>query len=146
MYRFKILQFFWLIHDQARYVSHYKNDYDDGVWFWLRFVIGTVVFVTGMWINITSDRTLVRMKKENRGGYVIPRGGLFEFVSCPNYFGEVVEWLGWAVMTWSWAGVGFFLYTCSNLIPRARASHVWYGDKFKDEYPKTRKAVIPFVF
>lgn len=105
-----------------------------------------MVFVTGMWINITSDRTLVRLKKENRGGYVIPRGGLFEFVSCPNYFGEVVEWLGWAVMTWSWAGIGFFLYTCSNLIPRARASHVWYGDKFKDEYPKTRKAVIPFVF
>ncbi|KAG7643505.1 3-oxo-5-alpha-steroid 4-dehydrogenase C-terminal [Arabidopsis suecica] len=131
---------------QARWVSHYKDDYEDGNWFWWRFVIGMVVFITGMYINITSDRTLVRLKKENRGGYVIPRGGWFELVSCPNYFGEAIEWLGWAVMTWSWAGIGFFLYTCSNLFPRARASHKWYIAKFKEEYPKTRKAVIPFVY
>ncbi|KAJ4903833.1 Steroid 5-alpha-reductase DET2 [Raphanus sativus] len=130
---------------QARYVSHYKNDYEVQ-WFWWRFIVGSVIFVTGMWINITSDRTLVRLKKEHYGVYVIPRGGLFEFVSCPNYFGEVVEWFGWGVMTWSWPGIGFFLYTCSNLIPRAHASHIWYNDKFRAEYPKTRKAVIPFVF
>ncbi|XP_010529772.1 PREDICTED: steroid 5-alpha-reductase DET2 [Tarenaya hassleriana] len=131
---------------QARWVSHYKSDYDDTNRFWWRFGIGMVVFLTGMWINMESDRILVRLKKENRGGYVIPRGGWFKLVSCPNYFGEIVEWLGWAVMTWSWAGSGFFLYTCANLVPRARASHSWYMDKFKDEYPKNRKAVIPFLY
>lgn len=103
-----------------------------------------MLFLVGMWVNLWADRVLVGLKREG-GGYKVPRGGLFEMVSCPNYFGEVVEWLGWAVMTWSWVGFGFFLYTCANLVPRARASHKWYLRKF-DDYPKGRKAVVPFLY
>lgn len=130
---------------QARWVSHYKDFDGDGWRFWWRFVIGVVVFVGGMWLNISSDKVLVGLKKQG-GGYKVPKGGWFEFVSCPNYFGEVAEWFGWAVMTWSWAGLGFFLYTCANLVPRARANHRWYLDKFGEDYPKHRKAVIPFLY
>ncbi|CAA0836315.1 Steroid 5-alpha-reductase DET2 [Striga hermonthica] len=68
------------------------------------------------------------------------------WVSCPNYLGEIVEWLGWAVMTWSWAGLGFFVYTCANLVPRAEQNHRWYLEKFGEDYPSNRKAVIPFVY
>ncbi|KAJ6865192.1 steroid 5-alpha-reductase DET2 [Populus alba x Populus x berolinensis] len=108
---------------QARWVSHYKSDYD-GRLFWWRFFGGLV---------------------REGGGYKVPRGGWFELVSCPNYFGEIVEWLGWAVMTWSWSGFGFLLYTCANLVPRACANHKWYLEKFREDYPKNRKAVIPFL-
>lgn len=129
---------------QARWVSQYK-DYESDRWFWWRFLAGLVVFVGGMAVNVWSDMVLVGLKKEGRG-YRVPRGGLFELVSCPNYFGEIVEWFGWALMTWSWAGLGFFLYTCANLVPRARANHRWYLDKFGEDYPKGRKAVIPFLY
>ncbi|KAL6142236.1 hypothetical protein ACLB2K_060519 [Fragaria x ananassa] len=131
---------------QSRCVSHYKDyEGDHHGLFWLRFCVGLVVFLGGMGVNVWSDRVLVGLKKEG-GGYKIPRGGWFELVSCPNYFGEIVEWVGWVVMTWSWAGLGFLLYTCANLVPRARANHRWYLEKFGEDYPKSRKAVIPFLY
>ncbi|KAI3691862.1 hypothetical protein L6452_31664 [Arctium lappa] len=130
---------------QTRWVTEYA-DYENDRWFWWRFSGGLVVFVIGMVVNVKSDLDLVKLKSGGGGGYKIPRGGLFEIVSCPNYFGEIVEWLGWAVMTGSWVGFGFFVFTCSNLVPRARANHVWYLLKFGEDYPKGRKAVIPFVY
>ncbi|KAL6987729.1 Steroid 5-alpha-reductase det2 [Sarracenia purpurea var. burkii] len=130
---------------QCRWVSHYA-DYEDDWWFWWRFSVGLGVFASGMVANVRSDMALVRLKGDGGGGYKIPRGDWFELVSCPNYSGEIVEWLGWALMTWSWAGLGFFLYTCANLVPRAQAHHKWYLEKFGEDYPKGRKAVIPFVY
>ncbi|GAB4833947.1 Steroid 5-alpha-reductase det2 [Ancistrocladus abbreviatus] len=129
---------------QARWVSHY-GDYEQDQWFWWRFTGGLVVFVTGMVMNVKSDLILVSLKNQG-GGYKIPKGGWFELVSCANYFWEIVEWLGWAVITWSWAGFAFFLYTCANLIPRARANHKWYLEKFGEDYPRERKSVIPFLY
>ncbi|KAI3474712.1 hypothetical protein Pfo_029897 [Paulownia fortunei] len=114
-------------------------------WFWWRLAAGAVVFVGGAVVNIWSDNLLMGLK-EGDGGYKIPRGGLFEWISCPNYFGEILEWLGWALMTWSWAGFGFFAYTCANLVPRAGANHKWYLEKFGEDYPKNRKAVVPFLY
>ncbi|KAK6120295.1 hypothetical protein DH2020_045986 [Rehmannia glutinosa] len=129
---------------QARWVSEYADLDGDG-WFWWRLVAGAVVFGGGAFVNVWSDNLLMGLK-EGGGGYKIPRGGLFEWVSCPNYFGEILEWLGWALMSWSWAGFGFFVYTCANLVPRAWANHKWYLEKFGEDYPKNRKAVIPFVY
>ncbi|XP_027066055.1 steroid 5-alpha-reductase DET2-like [Coffea arabica] len=130
---------------QTRWVSHYA-DYEGDGRFWWRFASGLVVFVVGMAVNLRSDYALLGLKGRGGGGYKIPRGGCFELVSCPNYFGEILEWLGWALMTWSWAGFVFLLYTCANLVPRAASNHKWYLDKFGEDYPKHRKAVIPFVF
>ncbi|XP_050214345.1 steroid 5-alpha-reductase DET2 [Mercurialis annua] len=130
---------------QARWVSNYKEDYESDGWFWWKFCSGLLVFASGMWINIWSDRVLVGLKRGG-GGYKIPRGGLFELVSCPNYFGETMEWLGWTVLTWSWTGFAFFLYTFANLVPRACANHKWYLEKFGEDYPRSRKAVIPFLY
>ncbi|CAK7349837.1 unnamed protein product [Dovyalis caffra] len=129
---------------QARWVSHYKSDYDsEGGLFWWKFFGGLALFLWGMRINLWADKVLLGLKRES-GGYKVPRGGWFELVSCANYFGEIAEWLGWAVMTWSWAGFAFFCYTCSNLVPRACANHKWYLEKFGEDFPKSRKAVIPF--
>ncbi|XP_042505372.1 steroid 5-alpha-reductase DET2 [Macadamia integrifolia] len=131
---------------QARWVSHYANYSELVNWlFWGRFLVGLGIFFCGMRINVQSDMELLALKGKD-GGYKIPKGGWFESVSCPNYFGEIVEWFGWTFMTWSLAGLGFFLYTCANLVPRAHANHRWYLEKFGEDYPKSRKAVIPFVY
>jgi protein-S-isoprenylcysteine O-methyltransferase Ste14 len=110
----------------------------------LRCICGSLLFWSGMYINIKSDYMLFELKKQQRG-YQIPRGLFYNYVSCPNYLGEIIEWTGWAVMTWSWSGVAFLVFTCANLIPRASKTHQWYVQKFAN-YPKHRKAVIPFLY
>ncbi|KAJ1969641.1 hypothetical protein IWQ62_000491 [Dispira parvispora] len=76
--------------------------------------------------------------------YIIPRSGLFELVSCPHYFGEVVEWCGFALVAQSPAAWLFVFATLANLLPRAMHTHWWYKRTFP-EYPRKRKALIPFV-
>ncbi len=127
----------------APWLSAY-GDYPAG---WLRdprFLAGAAVFLAGLALHVSSDRALRRLRAPGEAGYAIPRGGAFEWVSCPNYLGEVVEWSGWALATWSLAGVAFALYTAANLVPRALAHHAWYRARFPG-YPPGRRAVIPFV-
>lgn len=110
-----------------------------------RFIVGVVVFFTGMAINWTADTRLINLRRPGETGYKIPRGWLFEYISCPNLFGEIVEWLGFAILTWSIPGLVFFVWTFANLVPRAIAHHKWYKEKFSD-YPPQRKAVFPFLW
>lgn len=109
------------------------------------FIIGTLIFVTGLIINWRSDALLIGLRKQDETGYKIPYGGLFKYVSCPNLLGETIEWGGFAILTWSLPGLAFFVWTFANLIPRAIAHHRWYKQHFSD-YPEGRKAVIPFLW
>jgi len=127
----------------ARWISHW-GEYTSAWASDPRLWIGVALFLGGWWINFKSDTMLFALRKPGEGGYKIPRGWLYEYVSCPNYLGEIVEWCGWAVLTWSLPGVGFALYTAANIGPRALANHRWYRGKFED-YPAERKAIIPFV-
>jgi protein-S-isoprenylcysteine O-methyltransferase Ste14 len=128
----------------ARYVSHFGS-YSGR---WLvdpRFAMGLVVFLAGWAINHHADASLLRLRASGDLGYRIPDGGLFRWVSCPNYLGEMVEWMGWALMTWSVAGLAFAAFTAANLIPRARTHHRWYKATFAD-YPPERKALLPHIW
>jgi hypothetical protein len=109
-----------------------------------QFNAGFFLFIAGFVINKIADDKLRRMRKNSPQEYVIPSGWLFNYISSPHYFGEIIEWAGWAVMTWSLPGLAFAVFTFANLFPRAWASHLWYKKNFSD-YPSKRKAVIPFL-
>ena len=106
-------------------------------------LIGFIIFIIGLFINISSDNTLIKLRT-NQKGYVIPKGGLFNYVSCPNFFGEIIEWLGFAIMTLNLGSISFLIWTICNLIPRSKAHHNWYKENF-EKYPSKRKAVIPYL-
>jgi steroid 5-alpha reductase family enzyme len=110
----------------------------------LRFIGGIAVFFFGLFINWQSDNILIHLRKPGETGYVIPRKGFFKLVSCPNHFGEIVEWFGFALMTWCSPALAFAVWTLVNLMPRALHHHKWYKETFQD-YPAERKAVLPFI-
>ena len=133
------------------------NTFFHGYWFFLMdkqydaswffepvFIIGFLIFIIGMIINIHSDNLLMKLSKNSRGNYQIPQGGLYKYITSPNYLGEIIEWLGWAILTWSISGVVFFFWTIFNLVPRAISHHRWYKQKF-EEYPSDRKIIIPKI-
>jgi protein-S-isoprenylcysteine O-methyltransferase Ste14 len=109
-----------------------------------RFVVGTAVFLVGWAINQHSDYILLNLRRPGETGYKIPRGGLYGLVSCPNYLGELIEWTGWAILTWSLPGAVFALWTAANLVPRAVSHHKDYLRRFPD-YPRERRAILPLV-
>ena len=109
-----------------------------------RFLAGVALFGLGFAVNLHSDAVLRNLRRPGDTGYRIPRGGVHRWVSCGNFFGEILEWVGWAIATWSLAGLAFAAWTAANLIPRALAHHRWYRETFAD-YPPERKAVLPFV-
>ncbi len=125
------------------FFSHFA-DYPAGWWTDPRFIGGQILFWLGLGINWQSDNILIHLRKPGSTAYSIPRGGLFNKISCPNLFGEMLEWTGFALMTWSLPALAFIVWTIANLAPRAMAHHRWYLETFPD-YPKDRKALIPFL-
>ncbi len=116
------------------------------LWSW-QFIAGTAVFFAGMWINIQSDSIIRNLRRPGDTGHYIPRGGMFRYVSSANYFGEWVEWTGFAILTWSWAGAVFSLWTFANLAPRACKLRQRYEKEFGDEFIRLRRrSIIPFIY
>ncbi|KAI6236881.1 3-oxo-5-alpha-steroid 4-dehydrogenase [Aphelenchoides besseyi] len=107
--------------------------------------VGFALFWIGAFVNVHSDHILRNLRSDsNDKSYKIPRGGMFEFVSGANFFGEILEWFGYSLYCQTLTSFAFALFTFCNTMPRAVEHHRWYQKKFED-YPKNRKAVIPFV-
>lgn len=111
-----------------------------------RFIIGTVLFFAGMIVNIHSDHVVRKLRAENGPGYHLPTKGMHKFVASPNYLGEIMEWTGYAVLTWSLPGLAFMVFTMANLVPRAHKHRNWYRKNFGEKYPSSRKRVFPFIY
>ena len=105
------------------------------------------VFLAGMAINLHSDYIIRHLRKPGDTRHYIPRGGLFRYVTSANYFGELLEWVGFAIASWSWAGAVFAWWTFANLAPRAASLRRRYTEEFGEEFTRLgRKRIIPFIY
>lgn len=114
-----------------------------------RFILGLLVYLGGFVLIVHSEYVVRHLRDPNKPAsgepdYKIPYGGGYRFVSSPQYLGELTAWAGFSIMTWGLPGVMILLISAGNLVPRAFATQRWYQEKFPD-YPKDRKALIPYV-
>ncbi len=134
----------------AAWVTRYAPDTS---WSWFadpRFLVGIALYYGGLAANLHADHVLrvLRTKDEVKRGeriYRIPYGGLFAWVTNASYFAELIFWAGFAIFTWSPAGVYILAISAANLVPRAISTHRWYRDRFP-QYPRERRILVPFVF
>lgn len=112
-----------------------------------QFIIGTIIFFTGMFINIQSDSIIRHLRKPGDTKHYLPQGGMYNYVTSANYFGEILEWTGFAILTWSYAGIVFAWWTFANLVPRAATIYLRYKQEFtKQMTSKKLKRVIPKIY
>lgn len=119
--------------------------YADG---WLgtpQFIIGTLAFFCGMGINLQADHIVRHLRRPGDTNHYLPQGGMFRYVTSANYFGELVEWCGFAILTWSASGALFAWWTFANLVPRANTIWHKYKTMFGDAVG-SRKRIIPFIY
>lgn len=112
-----------------------------------RFICGSLIFFFGMFVNIQSDNIIRHLRKPGDTAHYLPKGGMFRYVSSANYFGELLEWTGFAILTWSLSGAVFVLWTFANLGPRSARIHDRYQEEFPEEFDsKHTKRLIPFIY
>ncbi|UCC16856.1 MAG: DUF1295 domain-containing protein [Dehalococcoidales bacterium] len=129
----------------AYYIATNISKYSTGWFSDIRFLSGIGLFIFGFIVNRQSDYILYRIRQHTGQEYAIPEDGLYRWVSCPNYLGEILIWLGWTVATWSPVAAAFTLWSIANLVPRARSHHQWYKETF-DNYPDKRHILLPWLW
>lgn len=125
-------------------LSHFSEHLQGNYLYEPHAILGLILFITGFCIHYYADDILIKLRSKKGPGYHIPTGFLYEYISSPNYFGELIQWTGFALLCWNLPSLVFVIWTAANLLPRAISNHKWYHNHFPD-YPKNRKAIFPFV-
>ena len=119
-------------------------------------IAGIAVWAIGMLIEIVSDRQKSRFKNDpdNEGKFI--NVGLWAWSRHPNYFGEIVLWIGMAIVAlpvlqgWQWATlispvfVAFLLIKVSGIpLLEEKADERWGGQSDYEEYKRRTPVLVP---
>lgn len=116
----------------------------------IKAILVTIVFLYFWYKQYESNMIFINLRKNKTGSVVtethlVPRGGLFEYVSSPHMTCEVAMYLILYVLLSQNTSYIFCLgWVVTNQISNAYLTHQWYRSHFSD-YPKDRKFFIPFV-
>lgn len=110
------------------------------------FLIGTLIFFIGMGINLHSDHVIRNLRPAGDTKHYLPQKGMYHYVTSGNYFGELLEWIGFAILTQSTASWIFVIWTFANLAPRAYSIRKQYRKEFGTEAVGKRKCLIPYIY
>jgi very-long-chain enoyl-CoA reductase len=100
--------------------------------------------------NLYCHILLRNLRGTGNGGYQIPRGFLFNFVTCANYTTEIYQWLGFNIATQTVAGYVFLVVAASIMTNWALAKHrrlrrLFDGKEGRPKYPRRWVILPPFL-
>jgi steroid 5-alpha reductase family enzyme len=119
-------------------------------------IVGALVWIIGFAIEVTADAQKSRFNADpsNKGKFI--RTGLWSRSRHPNYFGEIVLWIGIAIIAvpvlqgWQWIALISPLFVTLLLtrvsgIPllEKKADAKWGGQADYEEYKKNTPVLIP---
>jgi len=116
---------------------------------WTNIFAGLVVLM--MICNLICHIILSNLRPRGTTVRRIPKGFLFNLVSCPNYTVEISEWFFFSLMTMTVASFLFTLVGGGQMLVWAIKKHINYRKEFngkdgKELYPRSRKIIIPFLY
>jgi 3-oxo-5-alpha-steroid 4-dehydrogenase 1 len=109
-------------------------------------MLGIALFVAGMTVNWHSDHVIRSLRQPGDTRHYLPQHGMYRYVTSANYFGELTEWVGFAMAAGTLVAWVFPIWTAANLVPRAHAIHRKYCHEFGREAVGNRKRIIPFIY
>lgn len=120
------------------------------------YIIGTVITVGGIVLESASDISKSRQKKKNPKRFC--SDGLFKFVRCPNYLGELLIWTGilvmgitslsgvaqWIIAILGYIGIVFVMFSGARRL-EVRQNKNYGDDPEYQKYVKSVPIMIPFI-
>lgn len=105
---------------------------------------GLALFVFGELANFNTHLVLRDLRRPGSTERGIPSGFGFSAVTCPNYFFEVVSWVGvYLVSGLSWSVLFFVVVASAQMALWAKKKERRYRKEFGDKYKRKRFAMIP---
>jgi len=146
---FKNSSYYWGF---AAFIAYFVNHplYTPASFGDVQFYAGLVGFIICQAGNYSIHMAFRNMRSEGSRERKIPKPTsnpftfLFNLVSCPNYTYEIGSWFWFSIMTQSVPAALFMLAGAAQMTDWAVKKHRNYRKEFK-EYPRGRKAIIPFV-
>jgi len=108
---------------------------------YVAFVLFVIMEISNAYCHIILRNLRPPGTRERR----IPRGFLFEYISCPNYTCEILAWLAFAIMTQTLTAFGFMLLGVVQMWAWAWNKHQRYLKEFEN-YPKNRWIMLPLIY
>ncbi|XP_076637854.1 very-long-chain enoyl-CoA reductase [Colletes latitarsis] len=144
---FKNCSYYWLF---AMYVAYHVNHPLYTAPSCLKFCTGLTLFTLCELGNLSTHLALRNLRPPGTNVRKIPVATdnpftvLFNFVSCPNYTYEIGSWIGFTIMTSCFSAAVFTAAGAYQMTVWALGKHKAYKKEFS-QYPKSRKAVFPFI-
>lgn len=145
---FKNSAYYWTF---GAWISYYVNHplYTPATYGEAQIALGLGIFIFCEMGNFFIHYALRNLRPAGSTKRCIPKPTanpftwLFSFVSCPNYTYEIGSWIGFSIMTQTATGLIFTTLGFMQMAQWALGKHRNYRKEFSD-YPKSRKAIVPF--